>query len=132
MQHLHSKTFPFMDIFTVRKRSCGKVMFLHLSVSHSGHRGVYSSMHGGRHTPWADSPWANTPLQTPHLPSACWDTHPHCPVHGWNTCPPPPGGYCCRRYASIWNAFLYKVFLYVIKDVICSVHLALILNFYSR
>ena len=93
--------------------------------------GVYPSMHGGRHTPWADSPWANTPLQTPHLPSACWDTHPHCPVHGWNTCPP-PGGHCCRRYASIWNAFLYKVFLDVIKDVFCSVHLALILNFYSR
>ena len=28
------------DIITVRKRSCGKVMFLHLSVSHSLHRGV--------------------------------------------------------------------------------------------
>ena len=26
-------------IFTARKRSCGKVMFLHLSVSHSVHRG---------------------------------------------------------------------------------------------
>ena len=26
-------------IVTVRKRSCGKVMFLHLSVSHSVHRG---------------------------------------------------------------------------------------------
>ena len=35
-------------IVTVRKRSCGKVMFLHLSVSHS--------VHGGG------------------CPSACWDT----------------------------------------------------------
>ena len=39
-------------IFAVRKRSCGKVMFLHLSVSHSVHRG------GGV------------------CPSACWDTPP--------------------------------------------------------
>ena len=31
--------------FNVRKRSCWKVMFLHLSVSHSVHRGgVYPSM----------------------------------------------------------------------------------------
>ena len=32
-------------IFTARKRSCSKVMFLHLSVSHFIHRGgVYPSM----------------------------------------------------------------------------------------
>ena len=28
---------PTFDIITARKRSCGKVMFLHLSVSHSVH-----------------------------------------------------------------------------------------------
>ena len=31
--------FPYY-VFTARKRSCGKVMFLHLSVSHSVHMGV--------------------------------------------------------------------------------------------
>ena len=30
------------------QRSCGKVMLLHLSVSHSVHGGVYPSMHLGR------------------------------------------------------------------------------------
>ena len=32
----------FLDdcVFTVRKRSCGKVKFLHLSFSHSVHRGA--------------------------------------------------------------------------------------------
>ena len=35
-------------IVTARKRSCGKVRFLHLSVSHSVHRGC---THPGRHPP---------------------------------------------------------------------------------
>ena len=55
-------------IFTVRKRSCGKVMSLHLCVSHSVHRGVSTSVHAGIHTPpWAETPWADTPTsrQTP-------------------------------------------------------------------
>ena len=51
-------------IFTVRKRSCGKVMFLHLSVSHSVHGGVSTSVHAGIHTPQAD-----TPLLGRHPPS---------------------------------------------------------------
>ena len=48
---------PFI---TVRKRSCGKVMFLHLSVGHSVHRGgVYPSMH------WADTRRVDTPPRPP-------------------------------------------------------------------
>ena len=51
--------------FTVRKRSCGKVMFLHLSVSHSVHRGS-TSVHAGIHPPGQTPPWADTPPgQTP-------------------------------------------------------------------
>ena len=66
---IHSK------VVTVRKRSCGKVMFLHLSVSHSVHGGVYLSACWDTHTPpgrhpRGRPPWADTPL-----PSACWDTH---------------------------------------------------------
>ena len=37
-------------------RSCGKVMFLRLSVSHSVHGGVYPSMHWGRHPLGRHSP----------------------------------------------------------------------------
>ena len=56
----------FSSIFTVRKRSCGKVIFLHLSVSHSVHRGIHSQdryplgqVHPpGRYTP---SPMAGIP-----------------------------------------------------------------------
>ena len=35
------------SVITVRKRSCGKVMFLHLSVSHSINEGVSASVHAG-------------------------------------------------------------------------------------
>ena len=57
-------------------------------------------------TPWTDTPLqANTPpRQTPPcslhagihtpMPSPCWDRH----------------GYCCGRYASYWNAFLFPEF----------------------
>ena len=51
-----------LSIFTVRKRSCGKVMFLHLSVSHSVHRGVSAPVHAGIHTPLGRHP---TRRQTP-------------------------------------------------------------------
>ena len=49
----------FIWIFTVRKRSCGKVLFLHMSVSHSVHSGeVYTP---GQALPEADTPLADTP-----------------------------------------------------------------------
>ena len=81
---------------------------------------VYPSMHRGRHPPrqtlpWADtppgqtppgqtSPWAD-PLQTPtgRLPSR--QTHTRWADTPWAD-PPPADGYCSRRYASYWNAFL--------------------------
>ena len=48
---------------TVRNSSCGKVMFLHLSVSHSVHGvGVYTS-------------WADTPL-SPETATPADGTHP--------------------------------------------------------
>ena len=79
----------FLDgiIITVRKRSCGKVMFLHLSVI---------LFKGGV------------------CPSACWNTHPwgrHPPVRHPRQAPPgqtppqqappsPADVHCCRWYAS--------------------------------
>ena len=65
--------------------SCGKVMFLHLSVGHSVQSEVSS-----RHHP---------PGQTPPL------SRPPCPVHAGIH--HPPGGHCSGRYACYWNAFLY-------------------------
>ena len=60
------------SMFNVCKRSCGKVMFLHLSVSHSVHGGVCLSacwdthppladIPLGKHLPSADTPWEDTP-----------------------------------------------------------------------
>ena len=47
----------YILIFTVRKRSCRKVMFLHLSVNYSVHGGVSASVHAGiHHTPLARHP----------------------------------------------------------------------------
>ena len=44
------------------QRSCGKVMFLHLSVSHSVHRGRgVCGRHPQAETPQAETPWADTP-----------------------------------------------------------------------
>ena len=60
-------------------------MFLHLSVSHSVHRGGVCPC-----ACWDTHPRADTPLGRHPLPSACWNIH----------------GYCCRRFASYWNAFL--------------------------
>ena len=85
-------------------------MFLHLSVSHSVHRGGVClsacwdthipwadthpppdrhppcAVHVGIHTPLPSACWDTHPLpsacwDTPPLPSACWDTPPPCPVH---------------------------------------------------
>ena len=67
-------------MFTVRKRGCGMVMFLHLSVIlFTG--GVSAPMHAGIHTPSrSDTPFGRHP---------------------------PPNGHCCRWYTSYWNAFLF-------------------------
>ena len=44
-------TVWLIGLITVCKRSCGKVLFLRLSVSHSVHRGRFVSQHAlGRHT----------------------------------------------------------------------------------
>ena len=52
---LSVKSHDFAQYFiTVRKRSCGKVMFLHLSVSHSVHGGCIPACTG--QTPLADTP----------------------------------------------------------------------------
>ena len=91
-QHVHEEYIFQKKKFTVRKRSCGKAMFLHLSVSHSVHGG------GGV-----------------CLPSACWDTHPRA---GQTS----PGGQCSGRYASYWNAFLLflKSSLFTRKTFTCT------------
>ena len=82
------KAVRYSHIFTV---CCGKVMFLHLSVSHSVHReGVCVSQHAFRQTPpWQTSPsgqtsplWADTalgrhpPARHPPMATAVDGTHP--------------------------------------------------------
>ena len=88
------------SIFTVHKRSCRKVTFLHLSVSHS--------VHGGRCTPsLGRQPLRDRhplPVQTPpRTDTPSGQIHP-LGRHPWpNT---PPDGHCSGRYASYWNKFL--------------------------
>ena len=79
---LFRETFHY--IFTVRKRSCGKVMFLRACVKNSVHRGWVSTPPAdppGRHSHWADTPLGRQPPQS--------------------------DGHCSGRYASHWNAFLF-------------------------
>ena len=96
-----------------------KIMFLHLSVSHSVHRGggVPGQVHPpgtylpplGRHTPWAHTlpPGRYTPGQVHptgrYTPRA--GTPPGQAVHAGIRS-------TSGRYASHWNAFLFKVNAY--------------------
>ena len=93
-------------IFTVRKQSCRKVMFLHLSVSHSVHGGCITACTG--QTPLLDR---HTFLGR-HLPPAQYMlgyTHP-CPMHaGIHT--PLPNACCdtssCQMHAGIHTPLGY-------------------------
>ena len=73
-------------------------MFLHLSVSHPVHRGVYISACIGADTPSGRHPLGRHPsaqcmLGHTHthtlLPSACWITNTPLPSVCWDTPPPP-------------------------------------------
>ena len=74
-------------------------MFLHLSVSHSVHRGMSSTPPGqtppGRH-PWVDTLLGRHPLGRHPLSSACWDT-PLLPSACWDT---PPPAQCMLGYGQ--------------------------------
>ena len=103
----------YLDIygFYCPQRSCGKVMFLHLSVILSTGECLADTY------PWADTPlgrhphWADTPLGHP-LGRPPWQT-PRGKTPPWTDTPrqtlplSPAYGYCSGRYASYWNAFLY-------------------------
>ena len=118
-------------IITVRNSSCGKAMFLQVSVILSTVGGVCLWVQGGtppgqtcprqiphkagtplvrypldRHLPWADTPqadtiWADTPLSR----------HPLADIPQPDT--PLPDGHYNRQYASYWNAFLFLVSVYL-------------------
>ena len=77
------------------QRSCGKVMFLHLSVILSTRGCIRACI--GADTPRADTPQADPPGQTPPVDRHSLGRHPY----------PPADGYCGGRYASCWNAFLF-------------------------
>ena len=96
------------SIFTARKRSCGKVMFLQVCVilftgesgpggGLPGPRGIWSRGSGTR----GGGVWSQG-----------------CLVLGGGGClvlgvtgGEPPDGYCCGRYASYWNVLLLILFL---------------------
>ena len=85
------------NIFTVRKRSCRKVMFSQACVKNGG---VYQTppQQTRQTLPQADNPMGrHPPGQTPpgHMPPSPRQV---------------PLGYCSGRYASYWNAFLFYQF----------------------
>ena len=78
----------FCQLITVRKRSCGKVMFSQVCVQN------ILSTRGGTNS------GQTTPGQTPPL---------------GQTPPPPADSYCSGRYASYWNAFLFLLLTFHVK-----------------
>ena len=122
------------------QRSCGKVIFLHLFVSHSVHRGVVSGKEGvypsmqwgvsasesgvyiplGIHSYTSVGRHAPHPGQTPRLGQApCWkNTHTH--TRGRHPCS--CNDHWSRRYASYWNAFLLQSRLDGVEKPIKTIH----------
>ena len=105
-------------VITVRNE-VAKVMFLHLSVilSTGGSASVHAGISpppppsGTRHPPGADTPpqSRHPPEQTPPRADTPQSRHPFWEqAPPWDQAPHPPAdGYCCGRYASYWNAFLF-------------------------
>ena len=58
---LHMYSRHFLTLFYHLQRSCSKVMFLHLSVSHSVNRVVSASVHAGIHSPGLVHPPGQVP-----------------------------------------------------------------------
>ena len=61
---------------------------------------------GSRHPPVADTPWGADPREQ----TTPWgaDTHPPEQTPPREQTTPPRYSHCCGRYASYWNAFLFK------------------------
>ena len=109
--------FPFLIdhivFITARKRSCGKVMFLQVSlILFTG--GVWSrggACSGGVPAPGGVWSWGvpapggvwsrGVPALGGLLPGGA------CSRGGLVETPLPPDSYCCGQYASYWNAFLF-------------------------
>ena len=83
------------EMFTVRKRSCRTVMFLHLSVS---------LFPGGCIPACTGQGVSTSARQTPPLRKHLLDRHPQANTPWADT---PQDSYCSRRYTSYWNAFLF-------------------------
>ena len=90
-------------------------MFLHVSVSHSVHGGVYLSAcwdttpPRSRYPPRSRPPKKQAPPQkNRHTPTPQEQTSQEAgtPPRSRHTS---QHGYCCGRYASYWNAFLFRV-----------------------
>ena len=125
-------------IYNCPQTKFAKVMFLHLSVSHSVHRGggipaclaglqahtqggVEGSGRGGvlqAHTQggswgvwpgvWSPGPHLGVGSPGPHRGGVCVSQH------ALRQTPLPlAGGYCYEQYASYWNAFLFNVCFYL-------------------
>ena len=82
-----------------------KVMFLHVCVCPQG--GWYPSMHCRWYPsmPCSRSPEGSAPKGVP-APGGCLPQEGVLLPGVWRT---PRDGYCCGRYASYWNAFLFTI-----------------------
>ena len=91
-----SKSFTSLTLFFTVRNEVAKVMFLHLSA------GIPPSPREQTPPP----PRAGTP---PGADTSPWSRHPPPEqAHPPREQTPPADGYCCGRYASYRNAFLFK------------------------
>ena len=93
------ETSNIVHMFTVRKRSCGKVMFLQACVKNYVHGGCLPDTPPAQ--TWQTPPGGQTPpgRQTPPWQAGT-------PMAGRH---PSADGYCRGRCASYWNAFLFTL-----------------------
>ena len=106
--------FLSFSVFYRPQRSCGKVMFLHLTVSHSVHRGQGDLCQGDPSPLDKDLPRTGTPL----------DRHPLDRKPSLDRDPPsrqrPPHTVTIGRYASSLNAFLFVFLLLRKREILLS------------
>ena len=98
------------------RRSCGKIMFLHLSVILFTQRPLDRDPPGQRpldrgppnqRSPRQRPPWTEThPNRDPHWIETPLDRDPPGQRPPWTVSPPSPYMVMSGRYASYWNAFL--------------------------
>ena len=110
---VHFPMFQNNFWFLTPATKLGKVIFSEACVKNSVRKGWYPSMHCR-----SPGPHLGGKLRGLALGGGCLQAHTRGGGGGIPACTEadhPADSYCCRRYTSYWNAFLFKKYIYSIR-----------------